>query len=236
MNLLGKFFPSAFSGPTFPQSHDGGDAVRRQFLNIKALAEDIERLDPTALPSLVKVLLRPLQAEQMCGVVDRDYHRAPSAISPWGFFGHDLGDPSLSMITRRQELEVEPSGYTVNLATDVVLTTPWHRDRLSHAIGCIGPNRAWGPWTPDPLNHSIELWLPWRIAFVLGGNHSIAAGILAGEGALVPRTVYDMAPVLNQINCDGTFFTRLDGTACAQVFNARRAGAFLVGQIMTKTA
>jgi hypothetical protein len=43
-----------------------------------------------------------------------------------------------------------------------------------------------------------------------------------------------MAPVLNQISCDGSFFTRLDGVPCAQVFNARRAGAFLVGQLMAQ--
>lgn len=222
--------------PVVPQARNGGDALREQFRNIRALAKDVAHIDPGALPSLVKVLLRPLQAEQMCGVVERDNHRAPSAVSPLDFFGHDLGDPSLSMMLRRLELEVEASGYEVDLAADIVLTTPWHRDRLSHAVGCIGTGRASGPWTPDPLNHSVELWLPWRIAFVHGGNHSIAAGILAGEGTLVPRTVLDMAPALEQVSCDGAFFSRPDGSHCAQVVDARRAGVFLVGQLMARTA
>ncbi|WP_323129610.1 DUF6710 family protein, partial [Klebsiella pneumoniae] len=30
-----------------------------------------------------------------------------------------------------------------------------------------------------PINHRVTLWLPWRIGFVRGGNHSIASGVLA---------------------------------------------------------
>ncbi|ENZ0047743.1 DUF6710 family protein [Escherichia coli] len=44
------------------------------------------------------------------------------------------------------------------------------------------------PWKQDKNNHYVDLWLPWRIGFMRRGNHSITAGILAGEGALIRNT------------------------------------------------
>ncbi|WP_306464925.1 DUF6710 family protein [Duffyella gerundensis] len=49
----------------------------------------------------------------------------------------------------------------------------------------------------------VELWLPWRIAFVKGGNHSLAAGILSGEGLLLPERVFNMQDLLNRVSTNG---------------------------------
>lgn len=42
-------------------------------------------------------------------------------------------------------------------------------------------------WEQDITNHSIELWLPIGVAFVLGGHHSIAAGVLYSKGNIYYR-------------------------------------------------
>ena len=41
-----------------------------------------------------------------------------------------------------------------------------------------------GPWREDPLNHFVSAISPLGIGLCGGGNHSIAAGIVMGEGAV----------------------------------------------------
>ena len=97
------------------------------------------------------------------------------------------------------------SGFRVELARDTVLTCPWKRPDLVNALLYVGSGRALGPWRQDS-NHSAIVFLPWGIAFVVGGNHSIAAGILAGEGSLVPTEVWDAGPWLDTFETDGRVF------------------------------
>ncbi|MFM2495527.1 DUF6710 family protein [Salmonella enterica] len=42
------------------------------------------------------------------------------------------------------------------------------------------------PWVQD-INHRVTLWLPWRIGFVRGGNHSMALlQIVGGDKLIIP--------------------------------------------------
>lgn len=89
-----------------------------------------------------------------------------------------------------------------------------------------------GPWVQDD-NHSVHLWLPWGIGFVYGGNHSIAAGILAGEGEVIPEKVYDMSHLLDSLHCDGAYFYEADnGEKVEAVIDVRRAAVFEIGRLM----
>lgn len=206
-------------------------AASRRYRNIVDIARWVAKKDPQALSSILKTLLRPLQAEQMCGILEEPYG-APSSVRAWGFFGEDIGITPLSVFLYRNQLDMSSQIHTVNLSTDLILPTPWNTARYMSAIAHIGTGRELGPWTQDPGNHSVELWLPWRIAFVHGGNHSISAGILADEGTIVPTTVYDLSPCLSAVSCDGTYFRYEDGTPCAAVRDPRRAAVFAIGQLM----
>lgn len=124
------------------------------------------------------------------------------------------------------------SGFCVELARDPVLPCPWKRPDLVNTLSYVGSGRVLGPWRQDP-NHSVIVFLPWGIAFVVGGNHSIAAGILAGEGSLVPTEVWDLSSWLDSFETDGRIFVdRASGKEICKVFNPVRAAVFEVGRLM----
>ena len=85
---------------------------------------------------------------------------------------------------------------------------PWEKNRLVSSISSIGKGRLWGEWQQDNLNHLVELWLPMGIAWVHGGNHSIATGIIQGHGQIKPEYIYDISEIYNFVYCDGLFYRR----------------------------
>nr|WP_308859628.1 DUF6710 family protein [Klebsiella quasipneumoniae]WBR61639.1 hypothetical protein CCDJINMC_00123 [Klebsiella pneumoniae] len=87
------------------------------------------------------------------------------------------------------------------------------------------------PWVQD-INHRVTLWLPWRIGFVRGGNHSIASGVLAGEGEVIPDTVYDMRYLLDIVSTDG-YYWYMSGKICERVSDYRTAAFFEIGRLLT---
>src|SRR5690606_8546461 len=94
------------------------------------------------------------------------------------------------------------------LARDPVLPWAWNRTSYMSALATIGSHDGqYGKkrWRQD-FNHKVDLWLPWGIGFVAGGNHSITAGILAADGELVPCNAYDMCFLFDELRCDGTRF------------------------------
>lgn len=87
---------------------------------------------------------------------------------------------------------MDGADYPLSLASDMVLPWLWSLSRYINNVSSIGTHKG-KPWKQDKSNHYVELWLSWRIGFVGGGNHSKTAGILAGEGTLIPEHVYDMS-------------------------------------------
>ncbi|WSH90097.1 DUF6710 family protein (plasmid) [Escherichia coli] len=86
--------------------------------------------------------------------------------------------------------------------------------------------------TTDYLQQCLTLWLPWRIGFVRGGNHSIASGVLAGEGEVIPDTVYDMRYLLDIVSTDG-YYWYMSGKICERVSDYRTAAFFEIGRLLT---
>ena len=72
-----------------------------------------------------------------------------------------------------------------------------------------------------------------RIGWVHGGNHSIAAGIAYGTGEITPEEIYDISPVYDQVECDGTAYRRVhDESIIGDVPNLEMAILFEVGRMM----
>ena len=66
-----------------------------------------------------------------------------------------------------------------------------------------------------------------------GGNHSIAAGIVGGEGVLRPKEVYDMGRLLDLVQCDGKHYrSQQDGQVLDIVHDDKIAALFEVGRLM----
>ena len=203
--------------------------VERQeaFANILGLAQELHTRNRHALPALITALLRPLQSSQIAGVIERGENKAPSEVDRFQFFTDDV-----PAFRETQYCVNEREPVVLDLAFDVVLMTPWIRARTVGALAEIGHRPQQKAWRQDS-NHIVVVWLPWRIGFVAGGNHSIAAGILTGRGELEATDVYDFSPLLREVGCDGKTYSYLgNGERVAPVTDTRRAAVYEIGRLM----
>jgi hypothetical protein len=111
-------------------------------------AQEIHRINPDALPSFVAAILRPLQSEQILSVAEREEHGAVSEIELWRLFSEDA---FFSMFDERDCLRHDGVTYRLKFSRDVVLTTPWRRDRFADALALIGEGKKTGVWKQDPI-------------------------------------------------------------------------------------
>lgn len=192
-------------------------------------AARIAEKNPAALVEYVRLLARPLQSELMLDPATKGERSDVSCIDTRGFFWDGQGEHFGQLKrTNRRRNDIE-----VHLNRDVVLSWPWKQDRLVRALTSIGPGRAWGEWKIDKLNHQVSVWLPWGLAFVGGGNHSITAGILSGVGKIKPTKVQDMSGIFRLVKCDGRDYTSMDGlTVIAEATDPRIAAIFETGRLM----
>ena len=201
-----------------------------EFHLIMEMAHQINEINPLGLKELVRALLRPMQVEHLVAVAERGLHRAPVEIRGDHFFFDLWGKAGYQPTWIRPTPEVR-----LELSRDIVLPTPWHRHRYAEALGTIGGDKKQGGWRQD-INHRVSLWLPWGIAFVTGGNHSIAAGILAGEGSVTATEVMDACSVFETIACDGRAYRSTEtGRTLAVVRDFRRAAVFEIGRLLADT-
>lgn len=200
------------------------------FDNIIRNARKIANEDPCGLQTLVYSLIRPLQSEQIIQVCERADHAARSKITSDTFFSDNRDFISFE---EKKDLRVDPHSEVVDLSRDAVIPTPWQPLSIAEMFASYGEGRKAGPWRQDN-NHSVEFYLPWRIGFVLGGNHSIAAGILRGEGSIKPNYVYDLTEKLRKVKTDGIDFISVESNKiiCPAV-NQRVAAIWEIGRMMS---
>ncbi|WP_210558278.1 MULTISPECIES: DUF6710 family protein [unclassified Pseudomonas] len=213
------------------------------FEHLLKTAKLIAETNPRGLVDLIRAILRPLQSEHLLGVAERGQDAVPT-IGSFKFFGEAVRDLMFhpdGMNLRGVRLDSKT--FSLKLSRDIVLPWAWDFGRYVDALATIGSGKAvdagnqWnrgyqGPWSQDE-NHQVELWLPWGIGFVNGGNHSITAGILAGEGEIAPEYVFDMGFLFDELHCDGRYFLDAStGDQVAPVEDARKAAVFEIGRIM----
>lgn len=200
---------------------------KSSFNEIMGMAKAIADKNPAGLRQLVRALLLPLQAEHLLAVAELEQHKAPSTFNAHSFFF------PLSEVAQSTDFCLKPTPHVVlSLASDVVLPTPWERNRYANALAHTGEGRARGEWRSDS-NHIVSVWLPWRIGFVGGGNHSIAAGILSAEGKITANDVYDMSPLFSLVRCDGKhFINTATHEKISEVWDVRRAAVFEIGRML----
>ncbi|MBY7904423.1 hypothetical protein KW458_02830 [Vibrio fluvialis] len=96
-----------------------------------------------------------------------------------------------------------------------IITFPWHPDRILNNLGTIGPNRIKGHFKSSS-NHSVNYYWPLMLAQVTGGNHSIAQGIIMGEGNVEIDDWYDLTPLMDRYRYDGNVWLDVENeqTVC----------------------
>lgn len=202
-------------------------SAHQNFHHIMEMAYQINEVDPAGLSEFIRALLRPVQAEHLLAVAEREQHAAPPALEAGRFFF------DFWKLEDVQPLRIQPTPRVkISLSRDTVLPTPWNRRRYISALATIGQGKSQQEWRQDS-NHQVSVWLPWRIAFVTGGNHSITAGILAGEGSLVATEVMDASAVCAAVACDGRTYKHIEtGRTLAVVHDARRAAVYEIGRLL----
>lgn len=207
-------------------------SIQKEFDYILDFAQDLAGRNPTALIDLVRILLRPLQAELLLTAVKNEIHRTRQPIQEYTFFMPD-GPRRIQMVFDYPQLDSDK--FLVQLNRDPILPCPWHRDRYVDTLANIGHGKSWGNWVEDVINHSVMIWLPWGIPFVDGGNHSIATGIITGEGTLKPKYVCDMGKLLDLVNCDGKHYRSSQNNKVLDIVrDAKIAALFEIGRLMRK--
>lgn len=206
-------------------------AIRIEFNNLMAFANEVAASDADALRNLVRLYLRPLQSEMLIDAASKgDVKDVPCIDTRSLFWNSQIEVFSQLQRTRRHQIKCE-----LQLNRDIILPWPWHCDRLVRSLTSIGRKRAWGRWKQDEMNHLVQVWLPWGIAFVGGGNHSLAAGIIEGEGKITPTEVHDMSAIFSRIECDGEYYIdKKNGKRIGLVNDARTAAVFEIGRLMRK--
>jgi hypothetical protein len=179
------------------------------------------QLPTHSLEKFIRAIMRPVQSDLIIQCSE-GRGEPPRADPDWLFFDGINHDP-----LRQYRDRLDPEQWSLNLACDVVLPWPWMQSRLVSTVGHIG-----GPhgrrWTQD-RNHRVALWLPWHIGFVHGGNHSLTAGILSGEGTVTPTAVYDCQRLLGAVHTDGHSWY-VHNQPVATVRSGRSAAVFEIGR------
>ncbi|MCS5945178.1 hypothetical protein LNP25_00830 [Klebsiella variicola subsp. variicola] len=91
-----------------------------------------------------------------------------------------------------KEHEMDGADYQLSLASDMVLPWPWSLQRFINNVSRIGSYRG-SRGSRIIAIIMLSYGCPGVLALWVAGNHSITAGILAGEGTLIPEHVYDMS-------------------------------------------
>lgn len=186
------------------------------------------RLPKVALPDLLHAIVRPIQSDFLLAVAEEGTDARPHITEGWFFFE---GIQWLLDIDQMRQVEKNKNNYPLSLATDMVLPWPFSMNRYLENLSVIGTSKGL-PWKQDFTNHYVTVWLPWKIGFVNGGNHSITTGILAGEGIIIPERVYDMSYLLEKVRTDGVNWY-VDDQAEETVKSWRHAAFFEIGRLMT---
>ncbi|MFA0998388.1 MULTISPECIES: DUF6710 family protein [Pseudomonas syringae group] len=218
------------------------------FDHLLKVAGKIAEINPNGLHDLIRAILRPLQSEQLLGVAEGGQDAVP-IIEAGSFFGSAVRDHLFSADGMKWLGIAQPKEtFVISLSRDIIFPSPWSLNRYVSAIATIGSAKAGGntdargyrssnyqgPWQQDD-NHRVEMWLPWKISFVHGGNHSIAAGVLAGEGEVIPDSVFDMSHLLDTLRCDGHSVFRIDsGDLVGSISDPRKAAVFEIGRLLSK--
>ena len=217
--------------PSHPSHHssitsipENSDKMREKGkLRFDKVIDLAKRLSNPSRETLIRALIRPIQSDYLLAVAVEGQD-ARMTLDESCFFFSKMN----SYINEyARECEINRSIY---LNKDIVLPWPWSTFSYEESTLKIGSHIG-KPWVYDSRNHYVDVLMPWNIGFVEGGNHSIAAGILASEGELVPRKIYDASDIFKFIHTDGSYWFK-NNEILEEVRDYRTAAVFEIGRML----
>lgn len=203
-------------------------SISAEKMRFEHLLKVANQLPQVALPDLLRAIVRPTQSDFLLAVAEEGTDARHHLDESWFFFKNIN---QLLDINEMRKVEKDNNDYPLSLVTDMVLPWPWSLNRYIDNLSVIGTTKGM-PWKQDSCNHRVTVWLPWKIGFVNGGNHSIMSGILAGEGTIIPDHVYDMSYLFEIVRTDGIHWY-VNGVKDELVRFYRHAAFFEIGRILT---
>ncbi len=159
------------------------------------------------LQDLQKIILRSVQSAHICDAYLQDAHSAtteliwPDALGitcviPWSQTNFSYH------VTKYLHPPIQEQKHPLNLATDIILPTCWHPTSIITTLGMIGKNYPAGIFSQS-ANHKVTYVYPLGIGWVDGGNHSIAQGIIRGDGLLHQYSYVEIYDLIKHIRYNG---------------------------------
>jgi len=208
-NFLGKWFKNYYQQQEAAQNEKN---QKERFEQFKKFAENVAKEDPAALSVLVRMVAKSLQM-RLLPEVSYNLKYALDAINLFSFLGkkNEVITPDNQTIDdltiRIYGEDNKKAKYLLQLKRDPIFAKPQNKDNLISSLVSYGYGRRNGAWQEDP-NHRVSLLLPFGVGIVIGGNHSIAAGIINGEGELTTDEVIDLSQLYEYIEYDGVNMLR----------------------------
>lgn len=184
------------------------DNSKVKFNHAIETAKQIAAYNPNGLIPLVRLVSKSLQQYGMTSVIYTNTHESMKEysfenlffknyqiISPDGKSSYDL------LITKKEE------NKTISLEIDPIIPVPWKKNDAISALASIG-SAVNNKWIYHPTNHYINVYQPFGLAIVYGGNHSITAGILNAEGSIPINKTYSFEKIYDYVYFDGLNFIR----------------------------
>ncbi|BBP46294.1 hypothetical protein THMIRHAS_16670 [Thiosulfatimonas sediminis] len=181
------------------------DHKKKQFRNLVNLGLQIYKENPNALQAYINGLARKVQYQRFVDYAMSDMHAAPHNRQE-DFFGRFFNKNAEYELLER--LRSDPPEQMIDLSTDTVIAEPWHHGRFISCMETIGEPE--NPWKEHKTNHLGFTFLPSKITWIGGGNHSITTGILKNTGTFQTTEVYDLSKIFDSIYSDGIFFWNKD--------------------------
>lgn len=170
-------------------------------------AQKILDINPIGLNTLIRALGRAVQAESIQNILNfNDDNKIPTQDFENLFFD-PLTPISVSGKNAMDLMLLSDRKFKISLSRDLVIPWPWNQCRASSAFATIGYGKAQGDWQAD-FNHKIQVLLPIGVGIVHGGNHSISAGIVNGEGFIINSMALDISPLYSEVKFDGDVYRR----------------------------
>lgn len=183
----------------------------QRFQHVLLAATEMAAINKLALPTLVRSIALPLQARRLTKALESHEHgaRVSADFDNLFFPTHrpiSADGQSLNDLLRQRTDALSRTYFRLRLGKDVVLPWAWNRRRLINTLGTIGGSKSGGAWRGD-INHRVQLLLPFGVGLVHGGNHSLVAGIVDGEGEVIADAL-DLSVAYEHVVFDGIAFRR----------------------------
>lgn len=203
-----------------------------KFKKYVEIATEIAARDKSQLQTLVNYIARETQAElfsQMTLKKITPYFKKgePHELLFLDYAAIDDSGNKINSFFVQERIENSP----LPLADYIFLPWPWNYKSLVECFFSIGTQDH--PWKFDEMNHRVTFYLPFKVGFLYGGNHSIATGIVKGIGSIDKYDQVDLSKIYDHIYCDGEFYRRrCDGRPLQRVPDLPMAAVFEIGRLM----